>query len=301
MWTLPDPSDRNPALSPHQSAMKTILLSLAILTGLAIPASADNILIYKIVETTKDTFYNVDDPGTANAVGTGPFNSTFSQTSYIAIDLDAPTSFSINGETVRVFLWINGQASPALDKDGNPINSKKFMFVNDPTSPDPLVNDLDRFQTLKAPNTFLWNHQSGFEGGNDFDSDDDMAPDNFNQFFGASQGKGTGFPLVINSMLTIPNVARTFIEKTVNTYSGDDVLGDPGNYPPFRYWGRALITTTWTLDTTLTKLANTVDIEGTDDINLAGTQPAGSLTNAVQRIHNLLYSQGYRVEDESSL
>ncbi len=275
--------------------MKTKLILAAFFSLLAAMVQADNILVYKVVGSSSRTYYNEDNPGLATAKGT-TLAFTYTSTSYLVINVSAPGSGGgLPGQYIEVTTDTFPTLGPAVDKNNVATTSKKVMYFPNPTMPNDLSGLLAPHQPLKLKDNYLWNTSGGFFGGNDSDSDTNGTADYFSRYFSASSGRGTGKPFVVSTTLTIPNVVTTFVLKSVNTYTDSDLLGFPGSYPPYDDFGKGLDTETWTLDVTLTKLSNTTPIPGSADIPLTGSQAAGSLTNGVQRVHDLLYSQGYRI------
>ncbi|MDB6139177.1 MAG: hypothetical protein JWO94_2249 [Verrucomicrobiaceae bacterium] len=267
------------------------LFSAAFLAATA--AHASNILVYKVVESTTSLYSDVNNPATAPK-GFAPKTFVSSVVYYVVFALDSGSAVPNSaGNAVEVDLLSYPFVSPAIDQLGNDVTSKKLLQVS---SSVPLSFYFDPLQPLKLANNYLWSAQSGSNIFNSYDSDGDDSDDTFDTYFASRYLKGVGTPLVISKTLTIPNVPRTISGKAVAADWYQATITDEFGYPPYDEFSSNVVTKTWTLDTALTTGANTISIGTTADLGAVSSVAAGTLENGLQRVHNLLYAQGYRVE-----
>jgi len=276
--------------------MKIISALFAVAALFAAPVvRANNILIYKVVEATSSLYSDVDNPIT---VPKGFASKTYlsSRTFYIVMDLTTGTPVpNSTGSAVEIDLDTYSRAYAAQDQAGNPTTSKKFMTIY---SSDPLSLYFDPPQPLKLAGNYLWSSQSGSNSKNSYDDDNNNVDETFDTYFAARHIKGVGTPLVITKTLTIPNVPRSITGKAIGADFLQVTVTPPDSYPPYDEFSSNTVTKTWTLDTALTIGANSASINGSLDIGAGGPLAAGTVDNGIQRVHNLLYAQGFRLSSE---
>ena len=275
--------------------MKTIASLFAAAALLAASAvQANNILIYKVVETSNDLYTDVANPDTAPK-GYAAKTYVSTDTYYVVMDLTTGTAVpNSTGNIVELDLYSYSTAYAAFDSAGNSIGSKKLIFINDSS---PLSDYFDPLQPLKLANNYLWSAQSASSAKTGYDYDDSGSNESFDTYFASRHIKGVGTPLVISKTLTIPNVPRTIAGKAVAADWYQVGVSDGPNYPPYNEFSSNVVTKTWTLDTVLTGGANTVAINRTADLGTVTSLAAGTVENGVQRVHNLVYAQGFRIAD----
>lgn len=264
---------------------KVISFSLLLTSLLAAGAQANDVLIYKISETSTYTDHYVDDPGGPAQTGYAQSTDKYTSQSYAIIEREPGGS----GGTIEfINLSIDSYAGDIIDVQGNEGTSKKtFHFWN---SASPLSHYFDSPQPLKGQATSLWNHQDGNFSASGPDS----------QYGYSSQLTGVATPLVLSKTKTVPGVPRAISETEVS-FSG--FSGEAGeDYPAYEGISSNVTSATWTLDTTLTKAANAAPVAATADLatrtgsnTYTGLLPAGTLENGVQQVHNLIYKSGYRL------
>ncbi len=274
--------------------MKTISSLFAAAALLAAPAvvQANNILIYKVVETSNDLYTDVDNPGVSGEKGYAAKTYVTTDTYYVVMDLATGTAVpNSSGNVVEVDLYSYSIPYAAYDSAGKSVGSKKLIFIP-PASP--LSDYFGPLQPLKLANNYLWSAQSGTNSKSGFDYDENNINESFDTYFASRHLKGVGTPLAVSKTLTLPNVPRSLAGKAVaaDWYQ----VGVPDNgYPPYNEFSSNVVTKTWTLDTALTTGANTVAINRTADLGVVSSLAAGTVENGVQRVHNLVYAQGFRV------
>jgi hypothetical protein len=281
---------------PMKSSLSfSLLLSVFALCGTV--AQANNILIYKVAETVSGTSYIVENPGSGTQKGYAPQNYSYVETSYIIVDLDGAGTpgNGVPGIYHQIDYATTTIAQPAFDKLGADIVAKKLMAVSSPTAPGDFGDLITVYQPIKPSGSYLWNQSTGEGSGSKDDRNGDSTDDLSIWQFIMSNFTGVGTPLVLSPTLTIPNVARTASGKAIFAGYEVDALGLPGEYGPSNIFDTAKSSKTWKLDTALTKAANTQSVAATVDLQPAGTLAAGTLLNGVQRVHDLLYAQGFRI------
>ena len=272
--------------------MKTISSLLFAAVLLAAPAvRANNILIYKVVESTSSLYADVDNP-TGAAKGFAPKTYVSTSTYYIVMDLTtgSPVPNSA-GNIVEVDLDTYSQSYAALDSTGKAVGSKKFMTIQDSS---PLSDYFDPLVPMKLANNYLWSSQSGSNYISGVDVDDNGSKESSSTYFASRHIKGVGTPLAVSKTLTIPNVPRTIAGKAIAADFYHVTVADSG-YPPYDEFSSNTVKKTWTLDTALTTGANTAAINRTVDLGSVTSFAAGSVGNGIQRVHTLVYTQGFRV------
>lgn len=264
--------------------MKTTFLLFALSLLAAAQVRADNILIFKVAESTSMLYADVDNPATTPK---GYLPSTFvsNYNYYIVMALKTGTPVpNSTGDVVEID-YFSRPAFPAVDQNGHAITATKQVNI---LSSEPLSHWFDPLEPLKATGNYLWSVQSGSNFLDDSDSDN---PD---IYFAARHIKGVGTPLVVNRTLTIPNVPRSITGKAVAADFYQSKVAQ-GTTPPYDEFSSNVVTKTWTLDTTLTIGANSAAINQTTDMGTPGPLAPGTVENGIQRVHNLLYAQGYRL------
>jgi hypothetical protein len=264
--------------------MKTVSLLLATALLAAAQVRADNILVFKVVESTSALYADVDNPSTTpKGFLPSTFVSNYNYYIVMALKTGTPVPNS-TGDVVEID-YSSRPAFPAIDQTGHAITATKQLNVQ---SPGPLSDWFDPLEPLKAAGNYLWSVQSG---SNFLDDSDTDHPD---IYFAARHIKGIGTPLVISRTLTIPNVPRSITGKAVAADFYQSKVAQ-GTIPPYDEFSSNVVTKTWTLDTTLTIGANSTSINQTTDLGTPGPLAPGTVENGIQRVHNLLYAQGYRI------
>ena len=264
--------------------MKTTFLLLTLSLLAAVQARADNILIFKVVESTSMLYADVDNPATSpKGFLPSTFVSAFNYYVVMSLKTGTPVPNS-TGDVVEIDFFAR-PAFPAVDQNGHAVTATKQLSI---LASNPLSDWFDPLEPLKAAGTYLWSTQSGSNFVDDSDTDQ---PD---IYFAARHIKGVGTPLVVSRTLTIPNVPRSITGKAVAADWYQSKVAQ-GTIPPYDEFSSNVVTKTWTLDTTLTIGANSVSINQTTDMGTPGPLAPGTVENGIQRVHNLLYAQGYRL------
>lgn len=270
--------------------MKKITSLSLILSGILTAAlQANDVLIYKITYIYTSTDQSVVDPGGPLQKGSTLSTDKYTFQRYAIIEREPRES----GGTVEIISLSSGyDAQNTVDIHGSDSTSKKtFSFSN---SPSPLSLYFDSPQPVKGHAVSLWNQQEG----------DFYTSRNYNN---ETSGQLTGIatPLVLSTAKTIPDVPRTISGKDVGftIYSGTAKEEEGETYPAYEGVASSVSSWIWTLDTTLTKAANATPVAATADLatvtgegTYSGHLPAGTLENGVQRVHDLIYKSGYRLE-----
>ncbi|MDB6075615.1 MAG: hypothetical protein JWO89_3255, partial [Verrucomicrobiaceae bacterium] len=176
--------------------MKTIASFFAVAALLAAPAAqANNILIYKVVQTSNDLYTDVTNPNTAPK-GYAAKTYVSTDTYYMVMDLTTGTTVpNSSGNIVEIGVSSYSTAYAAYDSAGKSIavGSKKLIFIQ-PTSP--LSDYFGPLQPLKLANNYLWSVQSGINSKIAYDYDDIGSKESFDTYFASRHLKGIGTPLV---------------------------------------------------------------------------------------------------------
>ena len=271
-------------------------LCLAALCAAAAPTRANDILVYKISSLSNYNAHGVYFPNTAGEEGSPAFSGKLGGARYAVIDLNTPAGEDEQMPGTIQYFDLETILYPAVDASGNPVRSKKRFFTS--VSPEALSGSFDRPQPLKTKDNFLWNRLEGAILG------EAGTGDIYESGGHSLQLTGVATPLVVSKTLTIPKVPRTLAGREV--FFGHSYFAPSEEDPdPSVLVISAVETSTWTLDTTLTKAANTAAVTGTADLDSLSAEPdyrgtlsAGTLQNGVQRVRNLLYATGYRLGGE---